>query len=142
LRQLLGYESVPADFDVSGDFDYVPLKAGLEDLQMKALQTRPDLRAAQQGVTAATSQYRLQKANGKRDVTAQINYTHVSEANTASLFANIELPIFDRNQGEILRTRLAIGQAQQTETATDGQVLTDVKDAYEGLRSNDQIVMI
>ena len=31
---------------------------------MKALLNRPDLRAAQQGVTMADSQYQLQKANG------------------------------------------------------------------------------
>jgi len=142
LRQLLGYESISVDYDVSGDFDYQPLRAGLEDLQMKALQNRPDLRAAQQGVTAANSQYLLQKANGKRDFTGQINYTHVSDANTASLFGSIQLPIFDRNQGEIARARYAITQAQEQENATNGQVLTDVRDAYEALQSNNQIVTI
>jgi outer membrane protein, heavy metal efflux system len=142
LRQLLGYESVPANYDVSGVFDYQPLKGNLEDLQAKALQTRPDLRAAQQGVTAAKSQYELQKAIGKRDFTGQINYTHVGEVNTASLFGSIQLPIFDRNQGEIARARYAIGQAQEQQNATSGQVLTDVRDAYEGLRSNDQIVTL
>jgi cobalt-zinc-cadmium efflux system outer membrane protein len=142
LRQLLGYESVSADYDVAGDFDYQPLKANLEDLQAKALQSRPDLRAAQQGVTAANSQYALAKANGKRDFTGQINYTHVSDVNTASLFGSIQLPIFDRNQGEIARTHFAIAQAQEQQAATNGQVLTDVRDAYEGLQSNDQIVTI
>jgi cobalt-zinc-cadmium efflux system outer membrane protein len=133
---------VSADYDVSGDFDYQPLKANLEDLQAKALQSRPDLRAAQQGVTAANSQYALAKANGKRDFTGQINYTHVSDVNTASLFGSIQLPIFDRNQGEIARTHFAIAQAQEQQAATNGQVLTDVRDAYEGLQSNDQIVTI
>jgi outer membrane protein, heavy metal efflux system len=142
LRQLLGYESVSADYDVAGSLDYQPLKARLEDLQAKALATRPDLRAAQQGVTAATSQYQLQKAEGKRDVTAQVNYTHVSAANTASFFGQIQLPIFDRNQGEIARAQVAITQAQEQEKATDEQVLTDVEDAYEGLRTNDKIIQI
>ena len=41
---------------LSASFDYQPVKVNLEDLQMKALQNRPDLRAAQQGVTAANSQ--------------------------------------------------------------------------------------
>ncbi len=142
LRQLLGYESVSPDYDVSGDFDYQPLKAGLEDLQAKALQNRPDLRAAQQGITAANSQYSLQKAIAKHDFTGQINYTHVSSANTASFFGSIQLPIFERNQGEIARARFAITQAQEQENAANGQVLTDVKDAYEALQSNDQIVTI
>ena len=142
LRQLLGYESVSADYDVAGSLDYQPLNAHLEDLQAKALATRPDLRAAQQGVTAATSQYELAKAEGKKDVTAQVNYTHVSAANTASLFGQIQLPIFDRNQGEIARAQVAITQAQEQEKASNEQVLTDVEDAYEGLRTNDGIIQI
>jgi cobalt-zinc-cadmium efflux system outer membrane protein len=142
LRQLLGYESVPADYDVAGQFDYQKLTGNLEDFQMKALQNRPDLRAAEQGITAANSQYELQKAIGKRDVTAQANYTHIADLNTASLFGQIQLPIFDRNQGEIARTRFAIGQAQEQDKFTNGQVLTDVRDAYENLRTNDEIVTL
>ena len=46
LRQLLGYESVSPDYDVAGSFDYQPVSTNLEDLQAKALATRPDLRAA------------------------------------------------------------------------------------------------
>jgi cobalt-zinc-cadmium efflux system outer membrane protein len=142
LRQLLGYESVSADYDVAGAFDYLLVSAHLEDLQAKALATRPDLRAAQQGVTAANSQYQLARANGKRDVTAQISYTHTAALNTTSLFGSIQLPIFDRNQGEIARTRFAITQAQEQQRAANDQVLTDVRDAYEGLQTNDQIIQL
>ena len=142
LRQLLGYESVPADYDVAGQFDYQPVKGNVEDMQLKALQNRPDLRAAQQGVVAAKSQYDLQKAIGKRDVTGQVNYTHVSGLNTASFFGSLQLPIFDRNQGEILRASYAISQAQEQEKAASGQVMTDVHDAYEGLRTNDKVVTL
>ena len=67
MRQLLGYESVSADYDVVDAFDYLPMKGNLEDLQMQALQNRPDLRAAVQGVTAANSAYLLAKADGKQD---------------------------------------------------------------------------
>jgi len=142
LRQLLGYESVAADYDIAGSFEYQPLKGNLEDFQAKALQNRPDLRAAQQGVVAANSQYELQKAIGKKDVTAQVNYTHIAALNTASFFGQIQLPIFDRNQGEIARTRFAIDQAREQERFTDGQVLTDVRDAYESLRTSDEIVAL
>ena len=142
LRQLLGRESVPVDYDVAGPFDYVPLTAKEEDLEMKALATRPDLRAAQQGVTAANSQYELAKANGKRDITAQANYTHISDLSTASLFGQIQIPIFDRNQGEIARTKFAITQAEEQEKAASDQVLTDVADAYENVQTNDQVIQL
>ena len=127
---------------MAGTFDYHPLQGNLEDFQLKALQNRPDLRAAQQGVTAATSQYQLPRANGKQDVTVQGNYSHVNGINGASFYGSIPLPIFNRNQGEIARTRFAITQAQEQEKATNSQVLTDVRDAYEGLRVSDRIVLL
>jgi len=142
LRQLLGYESVSAGYDVASDFEYQAVKVNLEDLQMKALQNRPDLRAAQQGVTAADSQYQLQKADGKQDVTVSGNYSHTGGINAFSVLGSIPLAIFNRNQGEIARTRYAITQAQETQIAVNGQALTDVKDSYEGLQSNDKIVQL
>lgn len=142
LRQLLGYESVSADYDVVDAFDYLPLKANLGDLKMQALQNRPDLRAAQQGVTAANSSYLLAKANGVQDLTVTGNYSHVNGINAASIFASIPLPIFNRNQGEIARTRSVIMQAQEQQAAANGQVLTDVNDAYEALKSNDRVVLL
>jgi cobalt-zinc-cadmium efflux system outer membrane protein len=103
------------------------------------LQNRPDLRAAQLGVAAADSQHELQKAVGKKDVIGQVNYTHLG-SNNISLFGQIQMPIFDRNQGEIARAGFAVTQAQEQAKFTSGQVMTDVRDAFESLRSNDQIV--
>jgi outer membrane protein, heavy metal efflux system len=142
LRQLLGYESVSQDYDVAGPFEYQPVKGNLEDLQLKALQNRPDLRAAQQGVTAANSQLTLQKAIAQQDVTVQANYSHVNGLNAATIYGSIPLPIFNRNQGEIAKARVAITQAQELEKATNGQALTDVYDAYQGLRTNDKLVLL
>ena len=140
LRQLLGYETVPEDFDISSDFDYLPVQTKLEDLQAKALQNRPDFRAAQQGVIAAKSQYELAKANGKVDVTGTFDYDHVNAANTGSFFGNFQIPIFNRNQGEIARTNYVITQTQEQELAASDQVMSDVLTAYEGVRENDLII--
>jgi outer membrane protein, heavy metal efflux system len=140
LRQLLGYESVSADYDVAGEFEYIPVKGNVEDFQLKAIQNRSDLRAAEQGVTAAKSQYNLQRAIGKVDVTVQGNYSHVNGINAATFFTSVPLPIFNRNQGEIARAQFAITQADEQQKFTNGQVLTDVHDAYEGLRENERVV--
>jgi outer membrane protein, heavy metal efflux system len=140
LRQLLGYESIAADYDVAGSFDYQPVKGNVDDFQAKALQNRPDLHAAQQGVTAANSQHALQQAIGKRDITGQVSYTHIGYLNDISLFGQMQMPIFDRNQGEIARAAYAITQAQEQERFANGQVQTDVRDAFENLRTNDQVV--
>ncbi|MGH9403625.1 MAG: TolC family protein [Terriglobia bacterium] len=140
LRQLAGYDALPANYSVVGDLSYAPLHLNLLDAEAKALQSRPDLLASKEGVTAADSQYGLAKANGKRDLTTTVDYTHVATLNNATFFANIEIPIFDRNQGEIARTHFGITQAQEAEQAASDQVLTDVKSAYAAFQTNAQVV--
>jgi len=142
LRQFMGYQSVPEDFDVTGDFDYRPVTVKLEDLQSQALQNRPDYRASILGVVAAKSQYELAKAVGKVDVTGTANYDHVSDTSAASFFGSLQIPIFNRNQGEIARTNYAINQAQELQLASSDQVLSDVLNAYEGVRENDRIISL
>ncbi|MBZ5675358.1 MAG: TolC family protein [Acidobacteriia bacterium] len=142
LRQQLGYEAVPADFDISGTFEYQPLMVSLDQLQAKALENRPDLRAALQSITAAKSQLELAKANGKQDLGVTGNYSHVNAGNHVTFAVNIPLPIFDRNQGEIARTQVAMTQARQQEAAAHGQVLTDVKQAYDALVSSDRVAQL
>lgn len=142
LRQFLGYDAVPANYDVIGDLAYQPLKASLEDLQVKALRERPDFQAALLGVTAAQSQIRLAKANAKVDVNGTYDFTHTSGQNQASIFASFELPIFNRNQGEIARTGYALTQAQESQQAASDAVLSDVGNAYEAVRSNDEVVQL
>src|SRR5580698_182996 len=142
LRQQLGYESVPDEYDIAEDLEYRPVMLKLDDLQKKALENRPDLKASQLGITSANSQYTLAKANGKQDFTLQANYSHVNSISAFSFSFSIPLPIFDRNQGTIAQTRYAIAQAREQQKLTNGQVLTDVRDAYLAAVSNDKIVQI
>jgi cobalt-zinc-cadmium efflux system outer membrane protein len=142
LRQLLGYESVPADYDVAGQLDYQSIAVRADDLQARALRERPDLRAAERAVTAAQSQFSLARANAKRDLSASFNYTHLNALHLGATFFSIQLPIFDRNQGEIARTRFAIGRTEEAAKASSEQVLTEVRAAFEGLRTNDQIIQL
>lgn len=142
LRQQLGYESVPAEYDIADRLEYNPGQLKLDELQKKALDNRPDLRAALQGVTAAQSQHELAKANGKQDVTVSGNYSHVNSISAVTFSVAVPLPIFDRNQGNIAQTHIAINQAQEQQKAASGQVLTNVRDAYEALASGDRVVKI
>jgi cobalt-zinc-cadmium efflux system outer membrane protein len=59
-----------------------------------------------------------------------------------TLSVSVPLPIFDRNQGEIARTHSAVSQAQEQQRAATGQVMTDVKDAYETVQTNNRVVQI
>jgi outer membrane protein, heavy metal efflux system len=142
LRGLLGYNAVPADFDVMGDLAYQPVKGNVEDFQAQALRERPDFKAAELGITAAQSQIQLAKANAKVDVNGTYDFSHVAGSTSGSIFVSVDLPIFNRNQGEIARTRYALTQAQEQEQAASDTVISDVANAYEAVRSNDEVVQL
>lgn len=142
LRQQIGYDAIPPDYDVVGDLAFQPLSLNLDDLKAAALHTRPDLAAAQRGITAAQTQYQLARANGKQDLSTTFNFSHVAGTSTGAFFFNIPLPVFDRNQGEIARTKIAINQSQEQATAASDTVLSDVTNAFEAVRSNAQVVQL
>lgn len=139
LRAFLGYDAVPANYDIIGDLAYTQMPLNLQDLEAIALGLRPDYLAAKQGVTAAESQYLLAKANGKRDLNTSFTFTHVPGVNAASFGGSIELPFYNRNQGEIARTKYAITQFQETRNATEDTVMTDVRTAYEAVETDGRI---
>ena len=142
LRQYLGFESVPDDYDVEGELSYTPVHAGVDDLKALALRERPDLRQAQQGVVVARSQESLAEANGKRDLNVTFDYTHTNGQSSGAFYFNIDLPIFDRNQGEIARTKYVITQAQEQQLEAAQQVITDVTSAYANLKANNEIIRL
>jgi cobalt-zinc-cadmium efflux system outer membrane protein len=142
LRQLMGYDSVPFDYDVAGDLTHQPLTFRLEDLQARAIAVRPDLQAARRGVASAQSQIGLAKANAKQDMNATFNYGHVNASNVGAFYFSIPLPLFNRNQGEVARTYYALTQSQFMEKATEQQVLTEVKNSYEALRTSEEVVQL
>jgi cobalt-zinc-cadmium efflux system outer membrane protein len=142
LRGLLGNNAVPADYDVMGDLAYQAIKGSVEDFQAQALRERPDFRAAELGITAAQSQILLAKANGKVDVNGTYDISHVAGSTTGSIFVGFDLPIFNRNQGEIARTKFALTQAQEQEQAASDTVVSDVANAYEAVKSNDEVVQL
>jgi outer membrane protein, heavy metal efflux system len=142
LRQFIGFESVPDDYDVDGTLDYQVVHGDLDSLKILAVRSRADLLAARQSVIAARSQQSLAVANGKRDLDLSFNYSHVSTINSGAFFFNMQIPIFDRNQGEIARTQAAITQSQELVAEANEQVMSDVLNAYEGVRTNGQIVTL
>jgi len=140
LRQFVGFESVPQNFDVDGTLDYQPVHSDLEAMKMLAMKSRPDLQAARQSITVARSQESLAVANGRRDLDVSFNYSHVADINSGAFFFNMQIPLFDRNQGEIARTQAAITQSRELAAEANEQVLSDVVNAYEGVQTNDQII--
>ena len=129
-------------FDVTGPFDFMEPGMPLDELRRLALETRPDLKAAMEAVDKAQTDHRLAVANGSTDPTFSGWYTHNPSFNnpflTDSIGASVSIPlrIFDRNQGEKLRTQLDIGRNEQLRAAAAAQVFSDVDSAYAALLGN------
>lgn len=142
LQQQIGVGVLPANFQLAGSLHFEPLPGNLDDMKLAALQDRPDLAAARLGVTAAQSQHALALANGKRDLTTTAQYSHVAAANNIGFLFSIEIPVFDRNQGEIARTAAATTQAQDLERQTNDLVLSDVATAFAAVQQGAKVVTL
>ena len=142
LRQFLGYENVPEDFDVSGDLAHKPYLVLLDELQRQALVARPDLMAARSSVTLNDDTVALAYGNRARDLNWEVEYKRNGMVNGVGFGVSMEIPIRDRNQGEIARSQAAARQAREAESATRVGALTDVVNAYSGLRTNDQVLQL
>src|SRR5216684_8204666 len=141
LLMLLNDRTPVDQFDVTGSFDFSTQIAPLDDVRREALDARPDLRVALQSIEKAKTEHRLAVANGSTDPTLSAWYTYNPSFNNPfdhqTLGASVSIPlrIFDRNQGEKLRTQLDIDRSAKLAEATKAQVFSDVDSAYATVTS-------
>ena len=140
LRQLMGFESLAEDFEVDGALAFVPAVVDLEDLKRQALESRPDVQAASAGVTLARDTVALEFGNRAQDLDGNLSYSHSGPGNTVGFGAAINLPVHDRNQGNIAHSQIAVRQAVEAEAAVRFAAVTDVVNAYAALATNQKIV--
>jgi outer membrane protein, heavy metal efflux system len=110
--------------------------APLEEYRRMALDTRPDLRAALETVDKAKTDHTLAIAMGSTDPTFGFDLGR-NPPLTKYLGFSVTIPvrIFDRNQGEKLRTDLDIRRNERLRDATESQVFSDVDSAYATLNN-------
>jgi len=141
LLTLLNERTPIEQFDVTGTYDFKDELAPRDEFRKIAMDTRPDLKAAIEAVDKAQTDHKLAVANGSTDPTLAAWYTHNASTNnpdginTLGVSISIPLRIFDRNQGEKLRTQLDITRNERLRDATEAQVLSDVDSGYATLNS-------
>ncbi|HMK23585.1 MAG TPA: TolC family protein [Terriglobales bacterium] len=146
LLTLLNDRTPLEQFDIDGPFDFKDQLMSQEELRKIALAARPDLRVAMQAVDKAQTDHKLAVANGSTDPTLAAWYTHngsfnnPAALNTLGVSVNVPLRIFDRNQGEKLRTKLDIARSEKLRDAAETQVLSDVDSGYATLASTLQLL--
>jgi cobalt-zinc-cadmium efflux system outer membrane protein len=136
LLQLLNDRTSIEQFDVTGAYDFDPELMQLEQFRNTALAMRPDLKAANQTVDQAKTNYKLAVANGSTDPTFSVWFTNNGSFNnpysTKTIGGSVSIPlrIFDRNQGEKARTQIDISRSERLRDATQALVFSDVDSAY------------
>jgi cobalt-zinc-cadmium efflux system outer membrane protein len=137
LLTLLNDRTSIEQFDVNGPFDFSDRLSSQDELRKIALDTRPDLRAAIEAVDKAQTEHKLAIANGSTDPTFSVDVGRNPPIDFYfGVGVSIPLRIFDRNQGEKLRTKLDIDRSQRLLDAAQAQVFSDVDSAYATLNSN------
>jgi outer membrane protein, heavy metal efflux system len=146
LLTLLNDRTPVEQFEITGVYDFNDQLLPREEFRKIAMETRPDLKAAVEAVDKAQTDHRLAVANGSTDPTLAGWYTHNSSnnnpfaINTVGVSVSVPLRIFDRNQGEKLRTQLDITRQEKLRDATEATVLSDVDSGYATLVSNLQLL--
>jgi outer membrane protein, heavy metal efflux system len=137
LLMLLNDKTPVDDFDVLGLFEFNNELPPLDQFRQTAMDNRPDLRAAVQSVDKAKTDHQLAVANGSTDPTLGFDVGRNPPID-AYIGASVSIPlrIFDRNQGEKLRTQLDIDRNQKLLDATLAQVFNDVDSGYAMVNSN------
>ena len=107
LLPLVGSDAT--DVEPVGTLGVPAMTEESDALVAEALARRPDLRAAERSRESGEAAVRLARASRWPDVTVGLAYTH-SEfqvsgdlPNTLGTTFSVPLPVFDRNQGEIVR---------------------------------------
>ena len=142
LLTLLNDRTPIEQFDVTGLFDFTDQLMAQDEFRKIAMETRPDLKAASEAVDKAETDHKLAVANGSTDPILSAWYTHNASnnnpfgINTLGVSVSIPLRIFDRNQGEKLRTHLDIDRTEKLRGAAEALVFSDVDSAYAVVNSN------
>jgi len=141
LLMLLNDRTPVEKFDVAGPYDFQGQLAALEDFRQMALDARPDLKAAVEAVDKARTDNKLAIANGTSDPTLGFDIGRNPPLPSYIGFS-VEFPlrIFDKNQGEKLRTKLDIDRAGKSRMAAEAQVLSDVDTAHATVASTIELL--
>src|SRR5262249_10688425 len=128
LRAVCNLERLGENFEIVGDLTYRDVPYDQAALYSLVMQNRPDVRAAEAARHKA-------RANAWWDITPQMEYQRIGPDNTIGFGISLPLRIFDRNQGEIARTRADVSRADAARQAVAVQALAEVDTALSTLRA-------
>jgi len=144
LSTLIGRGPGGDGLDVAGELRRDAEARDRTVLAARALEQRPDLRAARSDQARSVADLRLQLANGTVDYTISGEY-HRQEGggltgNTYGAYFSVPLPVFNRNQGEVARARAQQQQLDAKTKALEADIGSELEAAFSEYTAARRIV--
>jgi len=95
-----------------------------------ALERRPEARLARQAIQQAGAALRLQQVAGKPNVDAVFGYKRTAALDTLLGGVQLDLPLFNRNQGNVFAATAGIRAAERDRAAVEALIRAEVQAAW------------
>ncbi len=134
LQILLGRRRGDTLADAAGELRREQIPLTVEALRDQAFAQRPDLKAQQRDAVRSQADLRLQLAQAKVDYSIGSEFRRqqglAGRGNSMGFFFQTNIPVYNRNQGEIERARQQQLQSEARIRALDATIESDVEVAY------------
>ena len=144
LQLLLARPGSTDDLDVTGPMRRDEATRTIDGIRDLAKTRRPDLLEIRQAQVRNQADLRLQIAQGKIDYTAGAEYRRQQApsgmGNSLGIFISAPLPVFNRNQGEIVRAEREVDQAAAQIRALEAKVDNEVLSAWQQYSSSRELL--
>ena len=140
LLELLGASDLSASLDVTEALAFRPLTVPAEQFQEQALMSRADLQARRQQMERERRQVAVEKSLGVPNITPFFGYKRNLVDNTVTFGVRWNLPVFNRNQGEVARATARVDQAGFEVRRVELAVCSEVLQAYQAVQAEERRV--
>jgi len=135
LQFLLGRTQPRADFDIARNFRGEKELIDPSQIRATAEQLRPDLQALRREQARSQAELRLQLAQGKVDYVIGTEYRRqqglAGMGNSLGVFFQTNIPIFNKNQGEVERVRREQQQIEARLRELEASIGVEIENAYQ-----------
>lgn len=139
LQFLLGRTQPAVDFEIGGDFRGERKAVDPSQIRARAEESRPDLQALRSELARSQAELRLQIAQGKADYVVGSEYRRqqglAGTGNSLGIFFQTNIPVFNRNQGEIERVRREQQQIDARLRELQTSIGVEVENVYQRYRT-------
>lgn len=134
-RELQFYLGVRDSVHIAINDDFIfALTAAIEELQDESKQNRSDIQSVRSLIDMSDSNIKLQKSLAYPQPELGLMWNPQNTVPYFGISAAIELPFFDRNQGEIKKSYFLKDQAEQQLKTIESQLETEIETAYASYR--------